>query len=96
MFETTMTLSAEDYWNRAVLHFRKLLTSEEEISKMERYFPMFQSKELKGDEFIISVPQAIHVEWFTPLFTKPLEESLHAVGLPSSVQVRFVVRELRS
>ena len=91
MFETTMTLSAEDYWNRAVLHFRKLLTSEEEISKMERYFPMFQSKKLKGDEFIISVPQTIHVEWFTPLFTKPLEESLHAVGLPSSVQVRFVV-----
>ena len=47
MFETTMTLSAEDYWNRAVLHFRKLLTSEEEISKNSRY-----SRKLKVDMWI--------------------------------------------
>jgi len=51
---------------------------------MERYFPLFVSHEFDGNTLHIGVAEALQVEWFTPLFTVPIEDALHALGHPDA------------
>ncbi len=77
-------------WQQVIHRFRDNLTSESDINQMERYFPLFSSFKLLGDEFLIGVKEDFHVEWFTPLYAKRLEEAFTLCGRPN-IKVKFVV-----
>jgi chromosomal replication initiator protein len=85
--EETYTL-----WQQVIHRFRDNLKDESDIRKMERYFPLFTSFELKGDEFLIGVKEDFHVEWFTPLYSGRLEEAFTLCGRPN-IKVRFIVKK---
>lgn len=77
-------------WQQVIHRFRDNLKTESDISKMERYFPLFSSFDLVGNEFLIGVKEDFHVEWFTPLYGKSLEEAFTLCGRPN-VKVKFIV-----
>jgi chromosomal replication initiator protein len=77
-------------WQQVIHRFRDNLKTESDISKMERYFPLFPSFDLVGNEFLIGVKEDFHVEWFTPLYGKSLEEAFTLCGRPN-VKVKFIV-----
>jgi chromosomal replication initiator protein len=77
-------------WQQVIHRFRDNLTSESDINKMERYFPLFTSFDLKGDEFLIGVKEDFHVDWFTPLYATKLEEAFTLCGRPN-IKVKFIV-----
>ena len=81
--EETMML-----WQEVIKRFRSNLTDPAEISQMERYFPLFESFSFNEDIFTIKVKEKFHIEWFTPLYTKKLEQAFTLCGRPN-VKVKF-------
>ena len=79
-------------WEQIVELVKKQFSTERDRSKMERYFPLFISHELKDDVFHIGVAEALQVEWFTPLFKEPIESALRELGHPSA-KVVFDISE---
>ena len=67
----------EGLWEQIVELVKNRFSTDNDRSKMERYFPSFVSHEFKGNTLHIGVAEALQVEWFTPLFTKPIESALH-------------------
>ena len=80
MTEKTLQIAPDRLWEKVCNLVRSHLATESERSQMDRYFPMFVSHELAGNVMRISVAEAIQVEWFTPLYTQPLEKALDELG----------------
>ena len=81
-------------WENIVNLVKKHLATDSERSQMDRYFQMFVSHELVGDEFHIGVGEAIQVEWFEPLYTQPIEKALAELGY-ADVKVKFEVSDAK-
>ena len=92
MSEVDSSIAPGGLWQQIVELVKKQFTTESDRSKMERYFPLFISHELKGDTLSIGVAEALQVEWFTTLFKVPIESALHALGHPSA-KVVFDIAE---
>ena len=92
MSEVNSSIAPGGLWEQIVELVKKQFTTESDRSKMERYFPLFISHELKGDTLSIGVAEALQVEWFTTLFKVPIESALHALGHPSA-KVVFDIAE---
>ena len=80
----------DDLWEKVVVFCRGMMESEEERSKMDRYFPQFLSHAFSGDEYHIGVSGETEVEWFTPLYSNLIARALEVMGKPN-VKVKFVV-----
>ena len=80
MSKETSTKAPEGLWEQVVELVKNRFSTENDRSKMERYFPLFLSHEFKENTLHIAVAEALQVEWFTPLFTKPIESALHELG----------------
>lgn len=91
MSDLTTMMTIDELWSKAAACYRSALKTDAERSQMERHFPLFVSHDLEGSEFRIGVEQELQVEWFTPLYAKPLADAIRIVGGPSDVVVRFVV-----
>src|SRR5574344_61126 len=91
MSDLTTMMTIDELWSKATDCYRASLKTDTERSQMERYFPMFISHEMEGSEFRVGVEQELQVEWFTPLYAKPLANAIRVVGGPSDVVVRFIV-----
>ena len=92
MSEVNSSIAPGGLWEQIVELVKKQFTTESDRSKMERYFPLFISHELKGNTLSIGVAEALQVEWFTTLFKVPIESALHALGHPSA-KVVFDIAE---
>ena len=92
MSETRSLSAPENLWEQIVELVKNQFSTDGDRSKMERYFPLFVSHELKENTLRIGVAEALQVEWFTPLFTKPIENALHALGY-SDAHVVFDIAE---
>ena len=80
MSEETSLRAPKGLWEQIVELVKSRFSTEHDRSKMERYFPLFVSHELKENTLHIGVAEALQVEWFTPLFTVPIENALRELG----------------
>ncbi len=80
-----------ELWKRVVKIFRNTLKTDYEINQWELYSPQFVSIELTDTAFEIGVIDEEQIEWFKPLFAKPLTEALHLAGAPENIEVKFVI-----
>ena len=90
MMEKTLQIAPDGLWEKVCDLVRSHLATESELSQMDRYFPMFISHEITENVMRIGVAEAIQVEWFSPLYKKPIEKALDELGYPS-VKVVFEV-----
>ena len=80
MSKETSLKAPEGLWEQVVELVKNRFSTENDRSKMERYFPLFLSHEFTENTLHIAVAEALQVEWFTSLFTKPIESALHELG----------------
>ena len=92
MTEKTLQIAPDGLWENVCNLVRNHLATESERSQMDRYFPMFVSHELAENIMRIGVAEAIQVEWFSPLYKKPIEKALDELGYPG-VNVVFEVSQ---
>ncbi len=85
--------TAAELWKRVVTIFRNSLKTEQEVNQWERHFPMFVSVKLTDSSLEIGVTEQMQIEWFTPLYVKPLTEAFHLAGGNESIKVKFVIGE---
>ena len=69
MSKETSLKAPEGLWEQVVELVKSRFSTENDRSKMERYFPLFLSHEFKENTLHIAVAEALQVEWFTSLFT---------------------------
>ena len=93
MEEHSLKKSSEELWQQAVSLLRDVMTTDQERSQMERYFPLFTSHEIEGEEYIVGMEEQFQVDWVSPKLSLPLERALHAAGLPKEIHVRFAVKQ---
>ena len=82
----------EEIWKVAISMLREVLTTDQERSQMERYFPMITTHGIEDGEYVVGLSDTFQVEWVAPKLTLPLERALHAAGLPEDIHVRFSVK----
>ena len=80
MSETRSLSAPENLWEQIVELVKNQFSTDGDRSKMERYFPLFVSHELKENTLRIGVAEALQGEWFPPLLTKAIELALHGLG----------------
>lgn len=85
--------STENLWQGAVSLLREIMTTEQERSQMERYFPLFTYHGIEGNEFVVGLAEQFQVDWLSPKLALPLERALHASGLPKDIHVKFAVKD---
>jgi len=80
-------------WEKIVATYRGSLQSLEEIKRMELHFPQFLSHGLVGSEFRIGVTEDLQKQWFSELYSKPLEAAIKNAGLGDGIKVVFVIEK---
>ena len=93
MKENDLQLSSEELWQKGISLLREVMTTDEERSQMERYFPLFISHSIEGNEYVVGLAEQFQVDWLSPKLMIPLERALHSAGLPEEIHVRFAVKE---
>ena len=80
-------------WEKIVATYRGSLQSLEEVKRMELHFPQFLSHGLVGSEFRIGVAEDLQKQWFSELYSKPLEAAIKNAGLGDGIKVVFVIEK---
>ena len=80
-------------WEKIVATYRGSLQSLEEVKRMELHFPQFLSHQLLGSEFRIGVAEDLQKQWFSELYSKPLETAIKNAGLGDGIKVEFVIEK---
>ena len=80
-------------WEKIVATYRGSLQSLEEVKRMELHFPQFLSHGLLGSEFRIGVAEDLQKQWFSELYSKPLEAAIKNAGLGDGIKVVFVIEK---
>ena len=80
-------------WEKIVATYRGSLQSLEEVKRMELHFPQFLSHGLMGSEFRIGVAEDLQKQWFSELYSKPLEVAIKNAGLGDGIKVVFVIEK---
>ena len=80
-------------WEKIVATYRGSLQSLEEVKRMELHFPQFLSHGLLGSEFRIGVTEDLQKQWFSELYSKPLEAAIKNAGLGDGIKVVFVIEK---
>ena len=80
-------------WEKIVATYRGSLQSLEEVKRMELHFPQFLSHGLFGSEFRIGVAEDLQKQWFSELYSKPLETAIKNAGLGDGIKVVFVIEK---
>ena len=80
-------------WAKIVATYRGSLQSLEEVKRMELHFPQFLSHGLLGSEFRIGVAEDLQKQWFSELYSKPLEAAIKNAGLGDGIKVAFVIEK---
>ena len=80
-------------WEKIVATYRGNLQSLEEVKRMELHFPQFLSHGLLGSEFRIGVAEDLQKQWFSELYSKPLEAAIKNAGLGDGIKVVFVIEK---
>ena len=80
-------------WEKIVATYRGSLQSLEEVKRMELHFPQFLSYQLLGSEFRIGVAEDLQKQWFSELYSKPLEAAIKNAGLGDGIKVEFVIEK---
>ena len=90
-FESEKT--SEELWRNALSLLRKMATTDQERSQLERYIPMFTSHGIEGNTFMIGLSDEFEVEWIGNKLAEPIERALRAAGLANEMSVKFAVRQ---
>lgn len=85
--------TSEELWRNALSLLRKMVTTDQERSQLERYIPMFTSHGIEGNSFMIGLSDEFEVEWIGNKLAEPMERALRAAGLLNDMNVKFVVRQ---
>ena len=80
-------------WEKIVATYRGSLQTLEEVKRMELHFPQFLSHQLLGSEFRIGVAEDLQKQWFSELYSKPLETAIKNAGLGDGIKVEFVIEK---
>ena len=89
MTEHDLIDSSNDLWQKAISLLQEVMTTEQERSQMERYFPLITSHAIENNEYVVGLSEQFQVDWLGPKFALPLERALHTVGLSKSSTVSF-------
>lgn len=93
MTEHDLIDSSNDLWQKAISLLQEVMTTEQERSQMERYFPLITSHAIENNEYVVGLSEQFQVDWLGPKFALPLERALHTVGLSKNIPVRFAVKK---
>ena len=63
MSENNLENTPEELWQGAVALLRDIMTTEQERSQWERYYPMFVSREIVDGKYVIGLEDQFHVDW---------------------------------
>lgn len=86
-------LDSDAFWHIVWEKVKSTLGSEQEKSRIDRYFSCVTSHVLENECYLIGVPEQIQADLFAPLYTEQLEKALGELGVEKGVKVKFIVEK---